>query len=81
MPASLAGLSESATLRLMPREVIFEFRRVGNAVKVSAVDTETMTEVSVMGPATTDESTLRRTALRKLEFVLARRARSDKPMR
>lgn len=63
----------------MARDVIFEFRRVGNAVKVSAVDTESMTEVSVMGPATTDEASLRRTALRKLEFVLARRAKGGKP--
>ncbi len=65
----------------MPRDVIFEFRRVGNAVKASAVDTETMTEVSVMGPATADQTSLRRAALRKLEFVLARRAREQKPTR
>jgi len=64
----------------MPREVIFEFRRIGRAVKVSAVDTETMTEVSIMGPATTDEASLRRIALRKLEFVLDR-ARNEKPSR
>jgi hypothetical protein len=65
----------------MARDVIFELRRVGNAVKVSAVDTETMTEVSVMGPATAAEATLRQAALRKLEFVLARRAKGDKPAR
>lgn len=65
----------------MPREVIFEFRRVGTVVKVSAVDTESMTEVSVMGPATADEASLRRTALRKLEFVLARRAKAGNQAR
>ena len=64
----------------MSRDVIFEFFRVGNSVKVSAVDTETMTEVSVVGPATASEATLRNNALRKLEFVLARRAgQANKP--
>lgn len=58
----------------MSREVIFEFYRLGNSVKVSAVDTETMVEVSVVGPATASQETLRINALRKLEFVLARRA-------
>jgi hypothetical protein len=64
----------------MSRDVIFEFFRVGNSVKVSAVDTETMTEVSVVGPASASEATLRNNALRKLEFVLARRAgQGNKP--
>jgi hypothetical protein len=58
----------------MSRDVIFEFFRVGNSVQVSAVDTETMTEVSVVGPATASEATLRNNALRKLEFGLAKRA-------
>jgi hypothetical protein len=59
----------------MTRDVIFEFRRIGTVVKVSAVDTLTMTEVSIMGPASATEATLRQTALRKLEFVLAQRAK------
>ena len=65
----------------MGRDVIFEFYRVGNSVKVSAVDTETLTEVSVVGPATASEATLKQNALRKLEFVLARRARQDRKPR
>ena len=65
----------------MSRDVIFEFYRLGNSVKVSAVDTETMTEVSVVGPATASEATLRNNALRKLEFVLARRAGQGKTPR
>jgi Domain of unknown function (DUF6898) len=62
----------------MGRDVIFEFYRVGNSVKVSAVDTETLTEVSVVGPATASEATLKQNALRKLEFVLAKRAGTDR---
>lgn len=65
----------------MAREVIFEFFRLGNSVKVSAVDTQTMIEVSVVGPATASEAALRHAALRKLKFVLARRAGEDKPTR
>ena len=65
----------------MSREVIFEFYRLGNSVKVSAVDTETLTEVSVVGPVTASEATLRNNALRKLEFVLARRAAQEKKPR
>jgi hypothetical protein len=61
----------------MTRNVIFEFRRIGTVVKVSAVDTLTMTEVSIMGPASATEVALRRTALRKLEFVLAQRAKGN----
>ena len=65
----------------MGRDVIFEFYRVGNSVKVSAVDTETLTEVSVVGPATASEATLKLNALRKLEFVLAKRAGTDRKSR
>jgi len=65
----------------MSRDVIFEFYRLGNSVKVSAVDTETLTEVSVVGPATASEATLRNNALRKLEFVLARQAGQRKKPR
>jgi hypothetical protein len=63
----------------MSREVIFEFYRLGNSVKVSAVDTETMTEVSVVGPATASEATLRNNALRKLQYVLGRQGTQKKP--
>lgn len=55
------------------REVLFEFIRVGNAVKVSAVDVETMIEVIIQGPATASEDMLKRQALRKLDYVSARR--------
>jgi hypothetical protein len=65
----------------MGRDVIFEFYRIGNSVKVSAVDTETLTEVSVVGPATASEATLRQHALRKLESVLARRTGQDRKPR
>jgi len=55
------------------REVIFEFVRVGNAVKVSAVDAATGTEVSIVGDPAAGEPELKRLAERKLNYVLARR--------
>jgi hypothetical protein len=54
------------------REVIFEFRRIGVAVKVSAVDVATGTEVSIVGDPAVGEDALRRVARRKLDYVLAR---------
>ena len=52
--------------------MIIEFHRVGNSVKVSAMDTKTLTEVSIVGPANAGEEVLKRNVLRKLEYVLAK---------
>ncbi len=56
------------------REVLLEFQRLGNAVKVTAVDPVTLVEVSIMGPVTADRESLERTAIRKLDYILQRRA-------
>jgi hypothetical protein len=53
---------------------IIEFHRIGNAVKVSAMDPRTLTEVSIMGAPGAGEAELSRLAVRKLEYVLAKRA-------
>jgi methenyltetrahydromethanopterin cyclohydrolase len=55
-------------------EVLFEVRQVGNAVKVSAVDPVTNTEVSVMGPVNASPYTLKMNAVRKLRMVLRKNA-------
>ena len=52
--------------------MIIEFHRIGNSVKVSAMDTKTLTEVSIVGPANAGEEILKRNVLRKLEYVLAK---------
>ena len=54
-------------------EVIIEFYRVGAFVKVSAVDTATLTEVSIVGDPTCGEEALKRAVLQKLDYVLERR--------
>ncbi len=53
--------------------VIFEFLRVGQTVKVSAIDEATGTEVSIVGDPSVGEAALKRLAERKLDYVLARR--------
>ena len=55
------------------REVLLEFRRLGGLVKVTALDPVTQVEVSIQGPASAGEAELRRTAIAKLDYVLARR--------
>jgi hypothetical protein len=50
--------------------VIFEFISIGSYVKVSAVDTRTGTEVSIVGDPRRGEVALRRIALRKLENAM-----------
>jgi hypothetical protein len=54
------------------REVYFEFIAIGNAVKVTAIDSLTGTEVSIMGPASAAEADLKHVALRKLKARLKR---------
>ena len=55
---------------LQGREVIFELASFGAITKVSAVDTKTLTEVSIQGPASAGEAILKRNALKRLEYVL-----------
>lgn len=55
-------------------EVLFEVRQVGNAVKVSAVDPVTNTEVCVVGPVTASPYSLKMNAVRKLRMVLRKNA-------
>ena len=54
-------------------DVLLEFFRVGNLVKVSAVDPVTMTEVCIQASGSTEERVLREVAIRKLQYVLQRR--------
>jgi hypothetical protein len=62
-------------------DVIIEFYQVGAYVKVSAVDTVTYTEVSIVGDPTRGEQALKRAAIRKLEYVLERDRKANGPRR
>ena len=54
------------------REVYFEFIAVGNAVKVTAIDSLTGIEVSAMGPTSASQADLKQLALQKLKARLRR---------
>ncbi len=62
----IAGMAEDG-------DIIIEFRQLGNSVRVSAMDSRTLTEVSIVGPAKASEEELKRTVLRKLEYVMAKK--------
>ena len=55
-----------------PREIYFEHRIVGAYHKVSAIDSLTGTEVSIIGAAGADQNGLENMALRKLRLRLER---------
>ena len=55
------------------REVLVEFQQIGNAVKVTAMDTKSMVEVSIMGPATAGENILKRNVINNLNYVLSKK--------
>jgi hypothetical protein len=54
------------------REVYFEFIAVGNAMKVTAIDSVTAIEVSVMGPVNASQADMKQLALQKLKARLKR---------
>ena len=56
------------------QEILIEFRRVGAYVKVSAVDPITLTEVAIVGDPARGEAALKQAAVRKLEYVMSRKA-------
>ncbi|MEH6526860.1 MAG: hypothetical protein V7723_12375 [Sneathiella sp.] len=51
-------------------EYIVEFHQHGSSVKVSAIDPQTLTEVSLVGPSSAGQEELSRAAVQKLLFVL-----------
>jgi hypothetical protein len=55
------------------REVLVEFQQIGNAVTVTAMDTKSMVEVSIMGPATAGEDISKRNVINKLNYVLSKK--------
>jgi len=56
--------------RRVPREILYEFSRIGSYLKVTAMDPDSLVEVSVSGPANGSREVLRRIAANKLIYVL-----------
>lgn len=59
---------------LKNREIIIEFFPIGQLVKVTAMDVKTLTEISIQGPKSAGEETLKLNALKRLEYVLKKKA-------
>lgn len=55
------------------REVIFEIGQHGNVARVVAIDTQTMTEISIQCPLSTPQSLMKSSALKRLEYVLRKK--------
>ncbi len=53
-------------------EVLFEFIRLGNAVKVTAFHVPSLTEISIVGPRNASQAHLKMAALMRLQYVLAK---------
>lgn len=51
-------------------EIYIEYKQVGQAMKVIAIDAATGTEVTIMGPASAAQTDLQRIAVRKLQAQL-----------
>ena len=54
-------------------EYLIEFHQIGNSVKVTAIDPESMTEVSIVGAAGAPKEQLKRVAVQKLLYVMAKK--------
>jgi uncharacterized protein DUF6898 len=55
-------------------EILVEFVSLGNSVKVTAIDTASGIEASIVGPAGAPRSTLVSAAKRKLDFLMKKRS-------
>ena len=69
--------SGCATIKLTSSEkgeVLFEFVVQGNVVKATAIHAATGAEATIVGPANAGREVLAQAALRKLQYVLAKKA-------
>ena len=62
-----------AQQNLKGREVILELFPYGAITKVTAMDVQTLTEISIQGPASAGEEILKRNAIKRLEYVLRKK--------
>ena len=66
------GIEEDVGLR----EVYFELSKVGNVIRVCAIDPHTNVEVVMVGSPRYDQPTLQRMARRKLAYVINRKRKA-----
>lgn len=59
----------------IPSEVLIEFQRLGNILRVCAIDPKTGTEVTMIADPRHSETVIKRLAARKLAYVLDKNRR------
>ena len=59
-------------------EILLEFRRVGKAIRVIAIDPITKIEVTMIAPTDAGREEVKRTAARKLAYVIAKKRNAEK---
>lgn len=57
-------------------EYIIEITAMGNSVKATAIDPHSMTEATIIGPASATQQQLSELAVRKLLYILGKREES-----
>ncbi len=65
----------------MDRDILIEIVRVGDSVKLTAIDAETGVEAVVIGPAHAARADLEKLAVNKLQRMLDKRGDNDRPTR
>ena len=59
---------------LLPgREIIFEFTPSGHFVKVTAMDTKSLIEITIQGPVSASQDILKINAAKRLKYVLEKK--------
>ncbi len=53
--------------------MIVEFHKIGSLVKITAMDVETLIEISIQGSMSAGESVLKNNALQRLVYVLKKK--------
>ncbi|NQU61238.1 MAG: hypothetical protein HQ512_08925 [Rhodospirillales bacterium] len=58
-------------------EVLFEFRQVGNSVRVTAIDPITSIEITMVAPSRGSQEDVKKIAARRLAYVIAKKMAND----
>ena len=67
------GGDKARALPPLPREVLFEFHKVGHILRVIAIDPDTGTEVIMVADPRQSQEHIKRLAARKLAYVLEKK--------
>ena len=64
------GGEKARAIPALPREVLFEFHKVGHILRVTAIDPDSGTEVIMVADPRQSQEHIKRLAARKLAYVL-----------